>query len=134
MSVKSETISEDGQWRIVSFHRTPIMSSYLVCYVVGEFDRIETVSGDGVKVDVFTAPGKSEQGRFALDVAAKALDFYRKYFDIAYPLDKLSLIAYPDLSYGAMGKFCFDKMPLFNNIFVYYQKIGVSSATVRLVC
>ncbi|XP_017485790.1 PREDICTED: puromycin-sensitive aminopeptidase-like protein [Rhagoletis zephyria] len=89
-------------FREVRFSRTPIMSSYLVAYAIGQFDRIESKTTDGVKVGIYTPVGKAEQGRFALDVAVKSLDFYREYFGIPYPLNKCDLIAYPDLSYGAM--------------------------------
>ena len=51
---------------------------------------------------MFTPVGKAEQGQFALEVASKSLDYYRQYFGIAYPLTKMDLIAFPDLSYGAM--------------------------------
>lgn len=91
----------DG-FREVRFHRTPIMSTYLVAFVVGEFDRVESKTASGIKVGVYTPVGKGEQGKFALDVAAKALDYYQEYFGIPYPLNKCDLIAYPDLSYGAM--------------------------------
>ena len=103
MAVKSEAV--EGDFRVVKFNKTPVMSSYLVCYVVGEFDRIEMTSTGGVKVGAYTQPGKGEQGQFALEVAAKSLDFYADYFGIPYPLDKLDIIAYPDLSYGAMENY-----------------------------
>lgn len=91
MSVQSEIVKEN--LKTVKFNRTPIMSTYLVAFVVGEYDFIETKSEDGVKVRVYATAGKTEQGRFALEMTGKALDFYRKYFKIAYPLDKVDLIA-----------------------------------------
>ena len=44
------------------------MSTYLVAFVVGEYDYVEKSDPDGVRVRVYTAVGKKEQGRFALDV------------------------------------------------------------------
>ncbi|KAL1452105.1 hypothetical protein WDU94_006414, partial [Cyamophila willieti] len=102
MSVKSEELSPDGVSRSVQFETSPIMSSYLVAVVVGEFDHVEETSSDGVLVRVYTPVGKREQGRFALHVASKVLPFYKDYFNIAYPLPKIDLIAVPELSYGAM--------------------------------
>lgn len=52
----------------VKFARTPIMSTYLVAFVVGEYDFVETRSLDGVLVRVYTPVGKAEQGKFALEV------------------------------------------------------------------
>jgi puromycin-sensitive aminopeptidase len=69
--------------------------------VIGEFDYIsDTV--DGVEVRVYTPVGESEQGRFALDVSVRCLHFYNEWFDIAYPLPKLDMLAVPDFAAGAM--------------------------------
>jgi aminopeptidase N len=35
---------QQGNLRVVKFERTPIMSTYLVAVVVGEFDYVEDVS------------------------------------------------------------------------------------------
>ncbi|KAG5880379.1 hypothetical protein JTB14_027286 [Gonioctena quinquepunctata] len=78
------------------------MSTYLVAAVIGEYDYIEDESSDGVLVRVYTPKGKKEQGKFALEVATKVLPFYKEYFDIAYPLPKIDLIAIADFSAGAM--------------------------------
>lgn len=46
--------------------------------------------------------GLSDQGKFGLDVAILVLEYYNVYYDIAYPLPKLDLIAIPDFACGAM--------------------------------
>lgn len=56
----------------VSFAPTPIMSTYLVAFVVGEFDHVEGKTKEGINVRVFTPVGKKEQGTFALDVASNS--------------------------------------------------------------
>jgi puromycin-sensitive aminopeptidase len=84
------------------FEKTPIMSTYLLAFIVGEYDYIEAKDSNGVLIRVYTALGKQELGRFALDVACKTLPFYNDYFKIAYPLPKLDLIAIPDFAAGAM--------------------------------
>lgn len=85
-----------------NFETTPIMSTYLVAVVVGEYDYVEDRSADGVLVRVYTPRGKKEQGLFALEVATKVLPYYKEYFNIAYPLPKIDLIAIADFSAGAM--------------------------------
>ncbi|XP_063226837.1 puromycin-sensitive aminopeptidase isoform X2 [Bacillus rossius redtenbacheri] len=92
----------DGDVRTVKFDTTPVMSTYLVAVVVGEYDCVEDRSEDGVLVKVYTPVGKREQGRFALEVATKVLPYYKDYFQIAYPLPKIDLIAIADFSAGAM--------------------------------
>ncbi|KAI5696817.1 hypothetical protein M8J75_000551 [Diaphorina citri] len=101
MPVKSESPQPDGH-RLLQFETSPIMSTYLVAVVVGEFDYVEETSSDGVLVRVYTPVGKREQGQFALHVASKVLPFYKEYFNIAYPLPKIDLVAVPDFSCGAM--------------------------------
>ena len=44
------------------------MSSYLLAFIVGEFDYVEKKDSNGVLVRVYTPLGKAEQGAFALDV------------------------------------------------------------------
>ncbi len=44
------------------------MSTYLVAYVVGEYDYVETNDSNGVSMRVYTPVGKKEHGQFALDV------------------------------------------------------------------
>ncbi|NP_001268818.1 puromycin-sensitive aminopeptidase-like isoform X1 [Bombyx mori] len=100
MPVKQEKIADNT--RIIQFDTTPIMSTYLVAVVVGEYDYVEKKSNDGILVRVYTPVGKSKQGLFALEVAARVLPYYKDYFDIAYPLPKIDLIAIADFSAGAM--------------------------------
>lgn len=100
MPVKTERVENDTKF--IQFETTPIMSTYLVAVVVGEYDYVEKKSHDGVQVRVYTPVGKSKQGLFALEVAAKVLPYYKEYFNIAYPLPKIDLIAIADFSAGAM--------------------------------
>jgi puromycin-sensitive aminopeptidase len=47
------------------------MSTYLVAYVVGEYDYVEAEDKYGVNMRVYTQVGKKEHGQFALDVRIK---------------------------------------------------------------
>ncbi|XP_066249820.1 puromycin-sensitive aminopeptidase [Euwallacea similis] len=100
MPVKQQ--ESQGELIKYNFERTPIMSTYLVAAVIGEYDYVEDTSSDGVLVRVYTPKGKKEQGLFALEVASKVLPYYKEYFNIAYPLPKIDLIAIADFSAGAM--------------------------------
>ncbi|MDD5147698.1 MAG: M1 family metallopeptidase [Candidatus Daviesbacteria bacterium] len=99
-----ETVVKEHEsgYQMVEFSPTPKMSTYLLAFIVGEFEYVEGKSDKGKVVRVFTAEGKKEQARFALDVARKCLDFYEDYFDIDYPLPVLDMIAIPDFAAGAM--------------------------------
>jgi aminopeptidase N len=87
---------------LISFQVTPKMSTYLVAWVVGEFDYVEGKTKHGVPMRVYTPLGQAAKGAFALDVGIKVLDFFTDYFNIPYPLPKLDHIAIPDFSAGAM--------------------------------
>jgi puromycin-sensitive aminopeptidase len=100
MPIDSETPQASGM-KLVRFAESPVMSTYLLAIMVGEFESVEA-HAEGTLVRVWTTPGKKEQGRFALDVSCRLLSFYHDYFGIHYPLPKLDLIAIPDFAAGAM--------------------------------
>ena len=91
-----------GGKKRVYFPDTPKMSTYLLAFIIGEFDYVQKFTKDRVAVRVYTMPGKSAEGNFALDVAVKTLEFYDEYFDVPYPLPKLDMIAITEFSAGAM--------------------------------
>lgn len=95
-----------GNEKTSTFDTTPIMSTYLLAFVIGEFDYVETkTSEDRITVRVYVPVGKQDQGTFALAVAAACLPFYEEWFGIRYPLPKADLIAIPDFASGAMEKY-----------------------------
>ena len=96
------TKDHDAGRKLVSFAPTPKMSTYLLVFIVGDFECVEKKTKTGVLVRVVTVPGKSSQAKFALDVTARCLEFYEEYFSIRYPLAKLDMIAIPDFASLAM--------------------------------
>ncbi|KAH7865367.1 hypothetical protein Vadar_005683 [Vaccinium darrowii] len=95
----------NGQIKTVYFEESPSMSTYLVAVVVGLFDYIEDSTADGIKVRAYCAVGETDKGRFALSVAVKSLDLFKKYFSMPYPLPKLDMVAVPDFAGGAMENY-----------------------------
>ena len=92
----------DAGFKSVMFHRTPIMSTYLMAFIVGDLSYIEQEAVNNTTVGVWTTRGKEEQGRFALETSARMLEFFNEYFGIPYPLEKLDHLAIPDFAAGAM--------------------------------
>jgi len=88
--------------REVVFLDSPLMSSYLVAFCVGEFDFLQSQTKSGVLLRVYTPPGNSATGKFALDCAVKALDVYDEFFGVPYPLPKLDMVGVPEFAMGAM--------------------------------
>jgi aminopeptidase N/puromycin-sensitive aminopeptidase len=86
------------------FATTPKMSTYLVAFLVGDFQCSKGES-DGVAIRVCSTPDKVALTPYGVDVAQRVLHYYNHYFGIPYPLKKLDLIALPDFEAGAMENF-----------------------------
>ena len=101
MSISSEKEVGSGK-KAVTFQKSPPMSTYLVAFVVGELNYIETKEFR-IPIRVYATPDKDiEQGRFSLNLAAKTLAFYEKEFASLFPLPKMDMVAVPDFNSGAM--------------------------------
>lgn len=92
----------NSEYKIVSFAPSPKMSTYLLAFIIGEFEYTEGRTKDNVQVRIFTTKNKIHQGKFALDTAIRSLEFFTEYFDIPYPMPNLDLIAIPDFEPAGM--------------------------------
>ncbi|QSZ33763.1 hypothetical protein DSL72_005334 [Monilinia vaccinii-corymbosi] len=106
MPEKGSRISKDG-YHFVEFERTPIMSTYLLAWAMGDFEYIEDFTkrkynGKQIPVRVYTTRGLKSQAQYALDHAPKVIDLFSEIFDIDYPLPKADLLAVHEFSHGAM--------------------------------
>ena len=97
-----DTAGPTAGTRTVVFDRTPVMSTYLLAFVIGDLTHIEKEAADGTLVGIWMTRGKEAQGQFALDTSVKLLSFFNDYFGIRYPLPKLDHLAIPDFAAGAM--------------------------------
>jgi len=102
MPVAEKTDLGNGTTR-VRFAPSPKMSTYLLFFGLGDFDRA-TVTVDGTEVGVVTQKGLASQADFALQSSKAVLHEYNDYFGVDYPLPKLDNIASPGRSqfFGAM--------------------------------
>jgi puromycin-sensitive aminopeptidase len=102
MPVEKETADRFTGKKVLHYKMSPIMSTYLLCFVVAELEYLEGKDKNGVPIGIWTTPGKKEQGRFALEVAQHTLPYFSEWFGIPYALPKLDMVALPDFSSGAM--------------------------------
>jgi aminopeptidase N len=86
------------------FATTPKMSTYLVAFLVGDF-QCTGARQDNVDIRVCATPDKVALTSYALSIAKYVLHYYDDYFGIHYPLKKLDLIGIPDFEAGAMENF-----------------------------
>ncbi|MBO0749874.1 MAG: M1 family metallopeptidase, partial [Porphyrobacter sp.] len=82
----------------VYFAQTPKMSSYLLFFATGDFERIAKKAPDGVEAGIVAPAGSGQEGRFALDSMAQVLPYYDEYFAQKFPLSKLDNVAGPGQS------------------------------------
>ncbi len=101
MPIKTQ-ISE-GDRLVTTFDTTPIMSSYLLAWVIGDLQKNSGKTKSGVEVNIWSTPVHPINNLdFALDIATRTIDFFEDYFGVAYPLPKSDQVALPDFSSGAM--------------------------------
>lgn len=87
----------------VRFAPSPKMSTYLLFFGLGDFERA-TLQAGATEVGVVTQSGAIAQARFALESSRDVLLEYNDYFGTPYPLPKLDNVASPGSSrfFGAM--------------------------------
>lgn len=95
-------IAKSKNSKTTVFETTPIMSTYLLAFVISDLECLTTKSKNNIEIRTWTTPGKVEHTKFALDVASKTLDYFEDYFDIPFPLKKCDFVAIPDFAAGAM--------------------------------
>jgi aminopeptidase N/puromycin-sensitive aminopeptidase len=99
-AIVSDTTAGNGK-HAIRFAMTKRMSTYLLAFLVGDFQCISG-SADGTPIRVCSTPGLQQLGGFALSAAQNSVKFFNRYYDIQYPFDKLDLISIPDFAAGAM--------------------------------
>jgi tricorn protease interacting factor F2/3 len=110
----ADAVREADGRREWTFAPTPTMSTYLLYFAVGRFDRAES-SLAHVPVRTLTAPHRGASGTFGAESGARILTAYEEYYGIPYPLPKLDLLAVSEHGFGAMenwGAISFREMRL----------------------
>jgi puromycin-sensitive aminopeptidase len=92
----------DAGFTRIWFDRSMVMSTYLVCVVVGHLALTEPSFAGPTPIRVACRPDRLHLARYANEVAAYALDWFAEYYAIPYPEQKLDQAAIPDFAQGAM--------------------------------
>ncbi|XP_057579852.1 aminopeptidase N [Hippopotamus amphibius kiboko] len=100
----SVPLDGDANWSVTEFETTPIMSTYLLAYIVSEFTSVETKAPNDVQIRIWARPSATAEnhGIYALNVTGPILNFFANHYDTRYPLPKSDQIALPDFNAGAM--------------------------------
>ena len=110
-----------GDLKRVRFATTPKMSTYLLFFGLGDFERVHRDVA-GVDVGVVVKRGDTAQAAYALDAAARILPYYNAWFGTPYPLPKLDMVA------GAGGSVTFGAMENWGAIFYFERDLLIDSA------
>ena len=103
-NIVADTSGPGADKHTIRFATTPKMSTYLVAFLVGDF-QCTSGESDGTPIRACATPDKVDYTKFALSAAEFVLHYYDDYFGIKYPMPKLDMIALPDFEAGAMENF-----------------------------
>ena len=99
--IRETPLPEAGKKEVV-FADSIKMSTYLVAFIVGEFEGTDPVMVGATPLRICAVPGKKHLTKYAKQIGSFSLAHFCDYYGIPYPSDKLDLIAIPDFASGAM--------------------------------
>jgi aminopeptidase N len=95
--------SKKSDKRLTTFETSPIMSTYLLAFAIGEIHSVSGETKDGVKVSSWaTVAQPKDHLNYANNEAIEILEFFNDYYRTPFPLKKLDQIALPDFESLAM--------------------------------
>ena len=97
-----EREAADPGFTRVRFAESMVMSTYLVCIVVGRLGLTDPVHAGPTPIRVACRPDRVHLAGYANEVAVYCLDWFGEYYGIPYPEQKLDQAAIPDFAQGAM--------------------------------
>ncbi|GFG31547.1 hypothetical protein Cfor_05017, partial [Coptotermes formosanus] len=83
------------------FTPTPRMSTYLVAFIVSDFESVDKVE-DNRTYHVWAREDSVTQGLYGLSVSPGIIQFMENFTNIPFEFNKLDQAAIPDFSAGAM--------------------------------
>lgn len=98
MPIRDQSNEEnDMVW--THFDTTPVMSTYLVAFVVSDFIRVPNADGT---VNMWCRSALAPYSKFAQEIAQKAKEILTEYTNSTYKVPKMDHLAVPHLRAGAM--------------------------------
>jgi len=104
MPANYEKILDDNT-KIVLFKNTPLMSTYLLCIIIGDLQKVletDLITVNDTIVNGYAPKEITENIKYSVEKNYEALEFFENWFDIKYSLPKLDAVSIPDFSAGAM--------------------------------
>ncbi|WP_350285682.1 M1 family metallopeptidase [uncultured Croceitalea sp.] len=95
-------VEKHGQTKKWSFNMTKPMSSYLVAFVVGDFDKKELRSSSGVPIELYYRPADSLRVEPTYRYTQQIFDFLENEIGVAYPWQNYKQVPVQDFLYAGM--------------------------------
>ncbi|XP_077287766.1 membrane alanyl aminopeptidase-like [Arctopsyche grandis] len=119
----------DGDFTRETFHTTPLMSTYLIAFIISELEPTN-ISSEHEKnhFAIWARPGAKNQGNYAFNVSKAAIKHLGEYFDLPFssmdPNLKIDHVSMPDFNAGAMENW---GLVIYREPYLMYEE-GESSA------
>ncbi|XP_043498883.1 putative aminopeptidase-2 [Polistes fuscatus] len=99
-NTKPREIKKDTDKTLYRFEDTELMSTYLLALVVSDFNHVHHEGEKNYKI--WFRPNSFNETSYSLSLMEPLVKTYEELLQHNYTLDKLDMIALPDLSFGAM--------------------------------
>ncbi len=93
--------SPEAGWKFFHWKMDKPHSTYLVSLAVGKFAQV-SADYQGKTVSVWTAPGKVDKARYALESTLKSMAFFEDFLGVPYPWPKYATVTVPTFVWGGM--------------------------------
>ncbi|KAJ9573939.1 hypothetical protein L9F63_008681, partial [Diploptera punctata] len=101
--VETKQVDKVGSLFMDVFEVTPVMSSYLVAFVVSDFTRVNLTDEENNRTySVWTQPELIDDANFALNISVQLINSMVEFTDFDFEFHKMDQAAIPDFSAGAM--------------------------------
>ncbi|CAG9805382.1 unnamed protein product [Chironomus riparius] len=95
---------ETGNYWITIFATTPKMQTYLLAFVISDFEYVNSTETSRIPQRIYGVPKaiREGQGDFAANVVGQILGKLEEILDVKYPLSKMDHVALTTFNFGAM--------------------------------
>jgi len=100
MEKDGDAVEIDGTYEMDMYKTSVKMSTYLLAFIVCEFDSFHVP--EHPEFNVWAQKEKLSEVEYAAEIGPKIIDFYEEFFNTSFPLNKMDMAAIPDFGAGAM--------------------------------
>ncbi|ESN98011.1 hypothetical protein HELRODRAFT_85052 [Helobdella robusta] len=101
------------------FEKTVKMSTFLLAFVVCDFQSKSTMTRSGVNVSVFSPSETISDVDFSLNISTRMLEFFEEFYQTKYPLKKIDHVPVPSLKFKGMESW---GLLLYNSSYLLYNE------------